>query len=203
MHCTVFTSPTTRWQSLIYQPAPLVDDDRVLLYLHGAGGFGTGIDGLFEFPDLPTMLRDGLSLASTVAIPSCPTSGRWQSVTLAAFLDDLERHLDRASVTYDVLGFSRGGTGGVEFAIAYPQRVRTLVTLAARVPQRLTASGGTFPVLLVHGKADDKVPASDAQTLHAAFAASGHPCELMWIEAGHYLIDAALVQRVVQWQQRQ
>jgi poly(3-hydroxybutyrate) depolymerase len=201
MQCTVFTSPTIGWQSLIYRPPSLLDDGRVLLYLHGAGGFGTGIEGLLDYPDLPSLLREGLSLTSTVAIPSCPTSGHWQSGQLAAFLDDLEVQLGGLPASYDVLGFSRGGTGAMEFAAAYPHRVRSLATLAARVPHRLTASGGTFPALVVHGKSDDKVPVHDAHTLVAALVASGHPCELMLVDAGHYLVDAAVVQRVVQWQQ--
>ncbi len=203
MHCTVFTSPRIGWQSLIYRPPLLLDDGRVLLYLHGAGGFGTGIDGLFDYPDLPSLLRDGLSLTSTVAIPSCPTSGRWQSVQLAAFLDDLEASPGGLSVAYDVLGFSRGGTGAIEFAAAYPHRVRSLAVLAAQVPQRLTASGGTFPALLVHGNSDDKVSVDDAKSLLVALVASGHSCELMLIDAGHYLVDAAVLERVRHWQQRQ
>jgi predicted esterase len=187
---------------LLYQPAPLLDNGRVLLYLHGAGGFGSGIEGLFEHPDLPSLLRDGLALNFAVLIPSCPTSGHWQATAIASFLDDFELAHGREGLTYDLLGFSRGGTGAIELTAAFPQRIRTLATLAARAPARLVASGGTFPVLLVHGRSDDKVGLENAATLYGAFTATGHPCERILTDSGHYLIDAQLLERVFAWQRQ-
>ncbi len=202
MQCTVFTSAAVGWQSLVYQPAPSLDDGRVIVYLHGASGFGTGIDGLFEYRDLPSLLRDGMSLTSSVVIPSSPFSGHWQALMLNAYLDDFEQQFALQRVRYDMLGYSRGGTGAIEFATASPQRVRTLATLAARAPARFVACGGSFPVLLVHGGADTRVPPDQATVLLAGFAAAGHPCDLISTQDDHYLVAAPLLERVFAWQQR-
>jgi fermentation-respiration switch protein FrsA (DUF1100 family) len=202
MQCSIFTSVAVQWQSLVYQPPPLIDDGRVILYLHGESGFGTGIEGLFEHPDLPSLLRDGLALPASVVIPSCPVSGYWQPLTLNTFLDEFELQFARSRSRYDVLGYSRGGTGAIEFAAAYPHRVRTLATLAARVPARFVASGGSFPVLLVHGSADTRVTTAQTTTLLAGFTAAGHPCEVLTTSDDHYLVAAPLLQRVFAWQQR-
>jgi hypothetical protein len=76
MHQETFTSSLTDMQALVWSPPSNEDDDRVILYLHGAGGFGTGMAGLYEFPDFPSLLRDGMQLSCRVVIPSCHIGGR-------------------------------------------------------------------------------------------------------------------------------
>jgi pimeloyl-ACP methyl ester carboxylesterase len=202
MHCVVFASSSAQWQSLLYTPAPLADDGRVLLYLHGVGGFGTGIEGLFEYLDLPSLLRDGMSLSSRVLIPSCSTSGRWHAATIAAFLDDFEADAGEPGIRYDVLGYSRGGTGAYQFAHLYPDRLRTLAAMAARVPEPYMASAGRCPVCIVHGENDEWVPPANARRMHEAFKRSERHCDLMITDDDHYLLSAALLQRVFRWQRQ-
>ena len=127
-----FDSPPSGMKALIYAPVPLAGGSRVILYLHGSGGFGTGLAGLFLFPDLPTLLRDGMAIPCTVIIPSCHLGEHWQPWVISAFLDDFERSSGLTRVKYDVIGYSRGGTGAFNFAASAPERIRTVVAISAR-----------------------------------------------------------------------
>src|SRR5688500_5657445 len=110
--------------ALMWCPDPKRHDDRIVLYLHGAGGFGTGIRGLFEYPDLPGLLRDGLEVRCRVVVPSCHIGEQWQPSIIASFLDDLEAAYGKPRNGYDLLGYSRGGRGAYQFAAANPDRIR-------------------------------------------------------------------------------
>jgi hypothetical protein len=104
-----FDSLSSGMKALVYSPAANFGNKRVVVYLHGSGGFGTGLAGLFQFPDLPSLLRDGMSLTSTVLVPSCHEGEYWRPEIISAFLDDFEHSNGVGGVRYDVVGYSRGG----------------------------------------------------------------------------------------------
>jgi poly(3-hydroxybutyrate) depolymerase len=149
-----FTSGATGMESLIYSPAAHEDDCRVILYLHGSGGFGTGIEGLYEYPDFPSLLRDGMQLTSTVLIPSCHAGEHWQALMISDFLDDFEKAHGRSSIRYDVLGYSRGGIGAFNFAAVYPKRVRSIAVVSTRPVLDMAPRIAGIPILICHGLSD-------------------------------------------------
>src|SRR6187431_1451698 len=127
-----FTSSSTGMWSLVWSPAAHDEHGRSLLYLHGAGGFGTGMAGLFEHLDLPRLLREGMEVDCRVIIPSCHVDVEWKPAIVSSFLDDLEVVYGKPRRGYDLLGYSRGGRGAYQFAAAEPARVRTLAAISAR-----------------------------------------------------------------------
>jgi predicted esterase len=187
-----FDSLTSGMKALVYSPAANSEDDRVLVYLHGSGGFGTGLAGLFQFPDLPSLLRDGMSFTSTVLIPSCHEGEYWRPHIISAFLDDFERSKGISGMKYDVVGYSRGGTGALYFAASAPERVRTVVAISARAPSEVIPKITAIPTLLVHGMTDTRVSADESRRMHQSLCAAGGKCELMLIDGDHFIVADAL-----------
>jgi predicted esterase len=196
-----FDAPTSGMKALIYAPAALAEGNRVVLYLHGSGGFGTGLAGLLQFPDLPNLLRDGMAISCTVIIPSCHLGEQWQPSVISAFLDDFERSFGLTKVKYDVIGYSRGGTGAFNFAAAAPERIRTLVAISARSALDVVDRIARVPTLLCHGTMDTRVGAEESRLMCQRLRAAGGTCELMLVEGDHFIVTEVLANdSVFAWQ---
>jgi pimeloyl-ACP methyl ester carboxylesterase len=196
-----FDSPTSGMKGLVYSSATDFKDNRVILYLHGSGGFGNGLAGLFQFPDLPSLLRDGMSLTSTVLIPSCHEGENWRPEVISDFLDDFEHSNDISKVKYDVVGYSRGGTGALYFAAFAPERVRTIVAIAARSASDVIHKITAIPTLLVHGTTDTHVSADESRRMQQSLCAAGGKCELMLLDGDHFIAaDALTNESIFDWQ---
>jgi predicted esterase len=196
-----FDSLVSGMKALIYSPAANLNNKRVVVYLHGSGGFGTGLAGLFQFPDLPSLLRDGMSLRSTVLIPSCHQGEYWRPEIINAFLDDFEHTNGINGVRFDVVGYSRGGTGALYFAASAPERVRTIVAISAKSAYDIIPKITTIPTLLVHGTTDSRVPADESRRMHQRLCAAGGKCELMLIDGDHFIVaDALKNESIFDWQ---
>ena len=182
-----FDSPASGMKALVYSPAAHLDDNRVLLYLHGSGGFGTGLQGLYRYPDLPSLLRDGMTLTSTVIIPSCHEGEHWQPGIISAFLNDFESYNGITAMKYDVVGYSRGGTGAFYFAASAPERVRTIVAISAQSAPDVISKISEIPTLLCHGTRDARVTADESQRMHECLSAAGGSCELILIDGDHFI----------------
>ncbi|HEY6620206.1 MAG TPA: GNAT family N-acetyltransferase [Steroidobacteraceae bacterium] len=201
MQSVEFDSPTTGMKALVYSAPPNIEDNRVILYLHGSGGFGTDLAGLCQFPDLPRLLRDGMSLTSTVLIPSCHEGEYWQPEIIGAFLDDYEHCNGSTGVKYDVIGYSRGGTGALYFAASAPERVRTIVAISARSAFNVIPKITVIPTLFVHGTKDARVPADESRQMHQGLCAAGGKCELMLLDGDHFVVaDGLAFKSIFDWQ---
>jgi predicted esterase len=196
-----FDSLSSGMKALVYSPAANFGNKRVVVYLHGSGGFGTGLAGLFQFPDLPSLLRDGMSLTSTVLIPSCHEGEYWRPEIISAFLDDFEHSNGISGVRYDVVGYSRGGTGALHFAASAPERVRTIVAISTRSACDIIPKITAIPTLLVHGTTDTRVSADESRRMHQGLCAAGGKCELMLIAGDHFIVaDALTNESIFDWQ---
>jgi predicted esterase len=194
MFAAEFESPSSGMNALVYSPAALAvaDSKRVILYLHGLGGFGTGLAGLYQFPDLPSLLRDGMPVSCAVIIPSCPVGEHWRPRVISTFLDDFERSYGLSEVKYDVIGYSRGGTGAFSFAANAPERIRTLVAISARSALEVVDRITGVPTLLCHGTMDTRVAAEESRLMHQQLCAAGGACELMLVEGDHFIVAEVL-----------
>jgi pimeloyl-ACP methyl ester carboxylesterase len=104
-----------------------------LIALHGATGSGR---------DDFAALRRQLSAAFTVHLPDARghATTRWDVTTggfhAESLIDDIEAFADALGIeTFHLVGFSMGGVTALGFAARAPERVRTLVVIAAS-PQR-------------------------------------------------------------------
>jgi predicted esterase len=201
MHANTFRSSSTEIEALVWSPQSQEDDGRVVLYLHGAGGFGTGINGLYEHPDLPSLLRDGMRLTCSVVIPSCHIGQQWEPAVIASFLNDFEQAYDRQDQRYDLVGYSRGGTGGYQFAAAAPNRVRTLAVISSRCAPEIARSISALPVLICHGLKDQRTDVSQAQLMYDSLCQAGCDCKLELVAGDHFIIEHVLSEGLIfQWQ---
>lgn len=166
--------------ALVWSPASQKDDGRTILYLHGAGGFGTGIAGLFEYPDLPSLLRDGMDVGCRVVVPSCHIGEEWQPSVISSFMDDFEGVYVSPRSGYDLLGYSRGGRGAYQFAAAEPRRVRTLAVVSTRDMLELVPRISGLPVFICHGLEDQRTPAPRAERMYEALRDAGCKCTLVF-----------------------
>jgi len=198
-----FTSPSTGMCALVWTPTSHSADDRILLYLHGAGAFGTGIAGLYEYPDLPSLLRDGMEVGCRVVIPSCPSGEEWQTSAISLFLDDFEAVYEKPKAGYDLLGYSRGGRGAYQFAATESDRVRTLAVVSTGDMPELISRLCPIPVFICHGLHDQRTPVSKAQDMCASLQAAGGRCEFSLVEGDHFIIAKVLSDgRIFQWQRQ-
>lgn len=200
MRQSVFTSSTSAMEALVWVPSSGPTPTRTLLYLHGAGGFGSGLAGLFEHPDLPSLLRDGLEIDARVVIPSCHLGTQWELAVLCRFLEDLEAAHGRPSQGYDVVGYSRGGRGALAFAAAHPERVRSVASIAGPEVTELLARLTHRPLLFCHGLSDPKTPAAQVRRMHEAVLAQGGNSHLMLVEGDHFIVaDLFRAGRIFAW----
>jgi predicted esterase len=196
-----FTSTSTNMWALVWSPA-LQSDVRTILYLHGAGAFGTGMTGLFEYPDLPSLLRDGMEVGCRVVIPSCHIGEEWQPSDIASFLDDLEQEYGKPQHGYDLLGYSRGGRGAYQFAAAEPHRIRTLAVVSTRDMPEVVPQIYALPVFICHGLKDQRIPVAKAERMYETLRTAGCNCKLSLVEGDHFIIAKVLSDgHIFQWQQ--
>lgn len=196
-----FTSTSTGMWALVWSSA-YQENGRTIIYLHGAGAFGTGMAGLFEYPDLPSLLRDGMDIGCRVVIPSCHVGEEWQLSMISSFLDDIEAVYGKPSRGYDLLGYSRGGRGAYQFAAPEPARIRTLAAISARDMPELIPDICGLPVFICHGLEDQRTPVTRIQRMYDGLRTAGCNCELSLVEGDHFIIAKVLQDGAIfNWQQ--
>lgn len=201
MKLETFTSTSTKIKGLVWAPASQKTNERNILYLHGAGGFGTGLAGLYEHKDLPSLIRDGLRLDCRVVIPSCHTGDQWQPNLISSFLNDYEQIFGIPTQGYDIMGYSRGGYGAYKFAASEPSRIRTLSVFSSPTAPELASEISSFPVFICHGLADQKISAESSKNMHKALVETGCNASLSLLQGDHYIIAQALIESgVLSWQ---
>ena len=146
----------------LYTPAGATADMPLIVYLHGIGGRGSNLDLVLD-DAFPKLLRDGAlgELPAYVVMPQLPAKKSW--VNIKASLRELITH---AQNTYQIdpnkvslTGFSLGGRGAYEVALAEPQLFSCVVPVSGRVTTS-TANVNKLkdmPVWAFVGTADDSV----------------------------------------------
>lgn len=185
----------------MWTPLSETDHNRTILYLHGAGGFGTGAAGLYEYPDLPGLLREGLELDCRVVIPSCHIGEEWDPTMLSSFLDDFDRAQGKPANGYDVVGYSRGGRGAYRLAAANPGRIRTLAVIAAKEMPEVVPRISSLPVFICHGISDERAPVDGARRMNDSLRSTGCNSTLSIVEGDHFIVADVLSDGFVfRWQ---
>jgi predicted esterase len=157
--------------------------------------------GLYEFQDFPSLLRDGMQLSSRVIIPSCHIGERWEPSIISSLLNDFERVRETPKHGYDVVGYSRGGSGAYQFAATAPERIRTIAVVSTPQMPEAVLRISAFPVSITHGINDLRIPPSQAQLMHDALSVAGCNCKLSLVEGDHFIIAKVIADgHIFQWQ---
>jgi phospholipase/carboxylesterase len=187
--------------------------EQLVVICHGVGAYGRDLmelaprcaealpDALFVLPDAPEPHdaapygRQWFSLRDR-SPPVLEAGMRAAMPVFNRFLDAELARLGLPADAYALIGFSQGAM------------VALFAGLRRRVPPRaiLAYSGGLLapeslgheisgrpPVLLIHGEADDVVPAARSRAAEQALRAAGVPVEALYIPGlGHGIDDAGL-----------
>jgi predicted esterase len=112
-----------------------------------------------------------------------------------AYLDAMARHVfrrvERAGVTFRVLGFSQGAATVTRWAALGTTRVDQLILWGGYLPPALdfaaTPSLGRLPVLLVWGESDQYYDRARVAADEARLTAAGIPCRVSTYAGGHHI----------------
>ena len=200
----------TKLQAVRWGPASGAPAQQLVVICHGLGATGQDLIDLapqfgaalpnasFAAPDAPEIFdggppgrqwwpigdRDPARTANGAA-KACPALDRFIDAELA--------RLGLLPEAYALLGFSQGAMmvlfAGLRRAVAPCAILAYSGALVA--PGRLAERSNSAPVLLVHGTADDVVPAFRTDDAAAALKLAGVPVEVVFLPRVGHVIDAA------------
>lgn len=166
----------------------------IYVYLHGSGGFGTDYKGQFEYPDFPSLLRDGeMNLEQPFVVACCMHGEYWSASQLASYFTYLKERFGADGI--DVIGYSRGGAGVYDLLQAGVS-VNSAVVINSRLPEALMLSD--TPVHIIHATDDQFTPLGNVKLFVKRFG----PEKITFTEwqGDHYSI-AAIAQSDI-WQRK-
>ncbi|MEM9675016.1 MAG: T9SS type A sorting domain-containing protein [Bacteroidota bacterium] len=105
----------------------------ILIYLSGLGSKGNGVSDLDAVlkEGLGRLISEGEDFPFPIMIPQS-WSGWWSSSNVDAYLDYLHENyrIDRSRVY--ITGFSAGGAGAFEYAVAFPDKITAIIPISGR-----------------------------------------------------------------------
>jgi phospholipase/carboxylesterase len=178
---------------------------RLLVLLHGVGGqelqlaaLGARVDDdtLVVLPRAPRSIGEGMYGWFRVGFTSngpqiVPEEAEDSRLQLIEFIGQLQQHYDVAASHTVVAGFSQGGILSASVALSAPQAVAGFGLLCGRIlPELQPALASrdalaTLDALIIHGRADDKLPVAWAERADGWLQRLGVPHRLQLHAAGH------------------
>ncbi len=112
---------------------------------------------------------------------------------LDAFIDAELTRLGLPPSAYAMVGFSQGAMMALYAGLRRPTAPVAILAYSGALiaPDQLAERANSAPVLLVHGEADDVVPASRSRDAAAALLAAGVPVQAVFTPRLGHGIDAA------------
>ena len=157
----------------------------LLLFLHGAGERGRGLD-LVKKHGPPRLVAEGHDLPFILVSPQCPKRQSWSTDVLAALLDDVIARYRVDERRVYLSGLSMGGYGTWSLACARPERFAAIAPICGGGNRLLAHKLKDVPVWAFHGAADDVVPLAESQKMVKALDACGGSVKLtVYPHAGH------------------
>lgn len=178
----------------------------LLLFLHGSGERGDdawsaarhGPPKLLRGESLSPRERESAKILAEkfiVVSPQCPKNQWWNTETLLALLDEIEREhrVDRRRVY--LTGLSMGGYGAWALGLAHPERFAALVPVCGGGEFATSFMSNThkradfrrLPVWAFHGAKDPTVPLVESERMIAMLKhmENAHPQLTVYPEAQH------------------
>jgi phospholipase/carboxylesterase len=193
-------------------PASKAMPKQLVVLCHGVGADGHDLIDLA--PTWSHALPDAVFVAVDAPFPHDSGFGRqWWSVgdrtpsvmeagvrRAAGFLDSfIDSELVRLGLppdAYALMGFSQGAMTALFTGLRRTAAPRAILAFSGALiaPERLPAElANRAPVLLVHGEADDVVPAHRSRDAEQALRAAGVPVEAVYVpRLGHGIEDTGL-----------
>jgi phospholipase/carboxylesterase len=193
-------------------PASKATPKQLVVLCHGVGADGHDLIDLA--PTWSHALPDAVFVAVDAPFPHDSGFGRqWWSVgdrtpsvmeagvrRAAGFLDSfIDSELVRLGLppdAYALMGFSQGAMTALFTGLRRAAAPRAILAFSGALiaPERLPAElANRAPVLLVHGEADDVVPAHRSRDAEQALRAAGVPVEAVYVpRLGHGIEDTGL-----------
>ena len=191
------------------EPAPEAPR-RLLMLLHGVGGqelqlapLGAQVDAdtLVVLPRAQRSIGEGMygwfRVGFTAEGPQIVAEEAEESrLKLIEFVGQLQERYAIASSQSVVAGFSQGGILSASVALSAPHAVAGFALLCGRILPEIAAmlapreQLATLDALLVHGRADDKLPVAWAERADAWLQDLGVPHTLRLHDARHELTAA-------------
>ena len=124
---------------------------RIFVYLHGAGEFGKGCEGQYQYPGFARLLRDDEILLNQPFVIACCLKGEyWSPEDLKSYLSELTKYFGKSEI--DLIGYSRGGLGVYEY-LHYGGQVKTATVINSRVPNNWSMCHD-IPMHIIHAVED-------------------------------------------------
>jgi phospholipase/carboxylesterase len=193
-------------------PASKATPKQLVVLCHGVGADGHDLIDLA--PTWSHALPDAVFVAVDAPFPHDSGFGRqWWSVGdrtpsvmeagvrraagfLDAFIDSELARLGLPPDAYALMGFSQGAMTALFTGLRRTAAPRAILAFSGALiaPERLPAElANRAPVLLVHGEADDVVPAHRSRDAEQALRAAGVPVEAVYVpRLGHGIEDTGL-----------
>ncbi len=199
-------------EAVHWGPASKAKPRQLVVLCHGLGADG------FDLIDLAPSWQHACpdALFASVHAPFQHDSGfgrQWWSVanrspvvmeagarTAASYLHGfIDAELERLGLpgeAYAMMGFSQGAMVALFTGLRRPVAPRAILAFSGALiaPERLAADlANKAPVLIVHGEADDTVPASRSRDAEAALIAAQVPVEAHYLpRLGHGIDDSGI-----------
>jgi phospholipase/carboxylesterase len=191
---------------------------RLLVLLHGVGGqelqlasLGARVDDatLVVLPRAPRSIGEGMYGWFRVGFTSngpqiVPEEAEDSRLKLIEFVGQLQQRHHIAPSHTVVAGFSQGGILSASVALSAPQAVAGFGLLCGRILPELEPALAprdqlaTLDALIVHGRADNKLPVAWAERADAWLQRLGVPHRLRVHDTGHEL-SAAMQADFLDW----
>lgn len=161
---------------LLYLPHDYRTEHRakwpLLLFLHGSGESGDDLSRV-KLHGPPKLIEAGQDLPFIVVSPQAKETFGWDTATLGALLDKVERQYrvdpDRIYVT----GLSMGGFGTWAMAAAFPNRFAAIAPICGSGNPETAAALRHLPIWAFHGAQDTVVPPEGSANMVKALRAAG------------------------------
>ena len=191
---------------------------RLLVLLHGVGGqelqlasLGARVDDdtLVVLPRAPRSIGEGMygwfRVGFTPDGPQIvPEEAEDSRLKLIDFVGQLQQRHDIAPSRTVIAGFSQGGILSASVALSAPQAVAGFGLLCGRILPEIEPALApreqlaTLDALIIHGRADDKLPVAWAERADAWLKRLGVPHRLGLHAAGHEF-TAAMQAEFLDW----
>lgn len=199
------------------QPAPSAPR-RLLVLLHGVGGqelqlasLGAQVDDhtLVILPRAPRIIGEGMYAWFRVSFASgepqiVPEEAEDSRLTLIQFIGQLQQRHGIAPSHTVIAGFSQGGILSASVTLSAPQAVAGFGLLCGRILPELEPALAardelaTLDGLIIHGRADNKLPVTWAERADAWLQDLGVPHQLKLHSAGHEF-NPAMQKDFIDW----
>lgn len=137
-----------RFDAVIAEPRSDTTTKTAIIFLHGFGGNFTVQCWLIAKP--------GFSIDALTVCPSTGPSGAWWNPQGEAILQETIQYLHQRGILRIYLaGLSNGAIGSSRLAEKYKDQIAGLILISGADPQ---ATITDLPVLVLHGKNDERIP---------------------------------------------